>query len=104
MNAELLAAYNAATEAASVSAKAYNDCDKNKNKTSGDCENLKDEMDNDKKVLAAAKTASGLSATYFAENYPVKTGATAGIIVGVITGIVILGIWGWDMHSSKKEA
>ena len=61
-------------------------------------------MDNDKKVLAAAKTASGLSATYFAENYPVKTGATAGIIVGCIAATICIGYGAYSFHSERKEA
>jgi hypothetical protein len=106
LNAKLLAAYNAATEAASVSAAAYTDCTKKekKDKTSGDCENLKDEMVNDKAVLAAAKTASIHSATYFKDNYPVKTGATAGIIVGCIAATICIGYGAYSFHSERKEA
>jgi len=99
LSAELLAAYNTATEAASVSAKAYKDCG-----TSGDCENLKAEMDNDQAVLVAAKSASDASAAYFAKNYPVKTGATAGIIVGCIAATLCIGYGAYTFHSEKKEA
>jgi len=101
LSAELLAAYNTATEAASVSAKAYKDCGA---KTSGDCENLKAEMDNDQAVLVAAKSASDASAAYFAKNYPVKTGATAGIIVGCIAATICIGYGAYTFHSEKKEA
>lgn len=101
MNAKLLAAYNAATEAASVSAAAYKDC---KDEASGDCENLKDEMVNDEAVKAAAFTAHTASAKYFKENYPVKTGATAGIIVGCIAATICIGYGAYSFHSERKEA
>lgn len=101
MNAKLLAAYNAAAEAASVSAAAYKDCP---DKASGDCENLKDEMVNDEAVKGAALSAHTASAKYFAEYYPVKTGATAGIIVGCIAATICIGYGAYSFHSERKEA
>lgn len=95
------AAYDTAMQAeAETKAKMTAACAVEKN--SNDCENLTAEYDNDKLVTAAAKQASATSATYFKTHYPVKTGATAGIIVGCIAVTICIAFGAYEYHAEKK--
>lgn len=100
--AHLKARYDTAMQTESVSLAAMTAACTHPHENSNDCENLTAEYDNDKLVTAAAKQASATSATYFKTHYPVKTGATAGIIVGCIAVTICIAFGAYEYHAEKK--